>query len=113
MYRGQFGKTCCTVTFTTNLRTLVHRSERRGSLRQYRLRATAALVGTIRRTGRIRRRQKEHIHALDESAVVDCELFPKQAVLDPVCKALGIEFTLQPSMAFAEELRHGFYWEDL
>jgi hypothetical protein len=63
----------------------------------------APLVGAVRASRRIRRRQEEHVHALDEGAILARDLLAQQSRLDPVGEALGIELPLQSPLAVAVE----------
>ena len=57
--------------------------------------------------GGVRGRQEEHVHALDECAILIGQLLAKQALFDPVRQSLGVEFTLQAAVALTKQLGHG------
>ena len=66
----------------------------------------AAFVGAVRMTEGVRGRQEEHIHALDECAILVGQLLAKQALLDPVRQSFGVELALQAALAFPKQLGH-------
>ena len=72
----------------------------------------AALVGAVGAAFRVGGCEEEHVHALDEGAIIGRDVFVEQALLDPVGKALGIKLALQLAVAFAIKLGHGIphYW---